>query len=41
MEKEIAKTFMVAGAVLKQDNKHLLVQEKKEEVRGKWNIPAG
>ena len=37
----LAYTFMVAGVVLFQDGKYLLVQEKKPSCYGKWNLPAG
>ena len=37
----LAYTFMVAGVVLKKDGKYLLVQEKKLQCYGKWNLPAG
>ena len=32
---------IVAGVVLKQDGKYLLVQEKQPKVYGLWNLPAG
>lgn len=32
---------IVAGCVIKQDGKYLLVQEKQEKVHGLWNVPAG
>ena len=32
---------VVAGVLIEKNNKYLLVQEKKEEVRGLWNLPAG
>ena len=32
---------VVAGCILKKDNKYLLVQEKQPKVYGLWNIPAG
>lgn len=32
---------IVIGGVIEKDGKFLLVQETKEECRGKWNIPAG
>jgi len=32
---------IVVGAVVKKDNKYLLVQEAKEKCRGQWNLPAG
>ncbi len=31
----------VAGVILKQDNKYLLVQEKQPKAFGLWNFPAG
>ena len=31
----------IAGVLVKQDGKYLLVQEKLEHVYGLWNIPAG
>ncbi len=34
-------TTVVAGVVIGQNGKYLLVQEKKEKVRGLWNFPAG
>ena len=34
-------TRIVAGCVLEKNDKYLLVQEKKEAVYGKWNLPAG
>lgn len=35
------KVEVVAGCVIRRDGKFLLVQEKKPDVYGKWNIPAG
>lgn len=32
---------IVAGCVIKQDGKYLLVQEKQPKVHGLWNLPAG
>ena len=32
---------IVAGAVIKQDGKYLLVQEKQPKAYGLWNFPAG
>jgi len=32
---------VVAGCVLQQDGKYLLVQEKQQKVYGLWNLPAG
>lgn len=42
MEK-LTQTFIVAGVVIKQDGKYLLVQENRPgtEVHGLWNFPAG
>ncbi|MDP2944674.1 MAG: NUDIX domain-containing protein [bacterium] len=42
MEK-LTQTFIVAGVVIKQDNKYLLVQENApgEKIHGLWNFPAG
>lgn len=31
----------IAGVLVKQDDKYLLVQEKKPHVYGLWNLPAG
>ncbi|MCI9434160.1 MAG: NUDIX domain-containing protein [Bacilli bacterium] len=33
--------IIVVGGVIEKDGKFLLVQEAKEEFRGKWNLPAG
>lgn len=41
MEKEVVKVNVVAGVVIKQDNKYLLVQEKQPKAYGLWNFPAG
>jgi ADP-ribose pyrophosphatase YjhB (NUDIX family) len=35
------KIYVVAGVVVKQDGKYLLVQEKKPSAYGLWNLPAG
>ena len=32
---------IVVGGIIEKDNKYLLIQEAKESVREKWNIPAG
>lgn len=32
---------VIAGGIIKKDNKYLLVQEIQEICKGKWNIPAG
>lgn len=41
MEKEFVKTPVAAGAVIKQNNKYLLVQESMPSQYGLWNWPAG
>lgn len=38
---ESLKIAVVAGVLIFQDKKFLLVQEKKPAVRGQWNLPAG
>ncbi len=43
MDKTV-QTFIVAGVVIKQDEKYLLVQENRpgdDKVHGLWNFPAG
>jgi len=42
MEK-LVQTYIVAGVVIKQNGKYLLVQENRPEtkVHGLWNFPAG
>lgn len=32
---------IIAGCVIRQDGKYLLVQEKQQKVYGLWNLPAG
>ena len=32
---------IIAGGIIKKDNKFLLVQENKEKCIGQWNVPAG
>jgi len=32
---------VVTGVIIKQNNKYLLVQEKKDSAYGLWNFPAG
>jgi 8-oxo-dGTP pyrophosphatase MutT (NUDIX family) len=41
MEREIVKTSVVAGVVIKKDGKYLLIQEKQPKAYGLWNLPAG
>ncbi len=38
---EHAKPYVIAGVVISKDGKYLLVQEKKLEAYGLWNLPAG
>lgn len=35
------KILIVGASILERNNKILLVQERKKEVAGKWNFPAG
>lgn len=32
---------VIVGGVLEKDGKYLLVQEAREDIHGKWNLPAG
>lgn len=32
---------VMVGGIIEKDGKYLLVQEAKENCRGKWNLPAG
>jgi len=41
MKKEVIKVPIVAGVVIKKDDKYLLVQEKQPTAYGLWNFPAG
>jgi len=41
MEKETVKAIVVAGVILKKDNKYLLVQERQPRAYKLWNLPAG
>lgn len=34
-------TFIAAGGIIEQEGKYLLIQEAKEDIHGKWNLPAG
>lgn len=38
---EVEMTPIVAGVVIKQEGKYLLVQEKQPKAYGQWNFPAG
>ncbi len=40
-DEKIAYTFIVAGVVIKKEDKYLLVQEKLPKAYGLWNLPAG
>jgi 8-oxo-dGTP pyrophosphatase MutT (NUDIX family) len=40
-QKSVEWVGIVAGCVIKQDGKYLLVQEKQAKVYGLWNLPAG
>ena len=35
------KVLLIVANILEKNNKILLVQEKKKQVKGKWNLPAG
>ncbi|MFH1909764.1 MAG: NUDIX domain-containing protein [bacterium] len=41
ISEKIRTAYLVSGVVVERDGKFLLVQEKKTEVYGKWNLPAG
>jgi len=41
MEKEAIQVRVVAGVVIRKDDKYLLVQEKQPKAYGLWNFPAG
>src|SRR5271156_2584482 len=41
MEKEVVMVPVVAGVILKEDGKYLLVQEKQPRAYKLWNLPAG
>ncbi|MFA5886382.1 MAG: NUDIX domain-containing protein [Patescibacteria group bacterium] len=40
-QKEAIKVGVVAGVVIRQDGKFLLLQEKQPKAYGLWNFPAG
>ncbi len=33
--------FIAAGGIIEQEGKYLLIQEAREDIHGKWNLPAG
>ena len=33
--------IIITGGLIEKDNKYLLIQEAKGDVRGKWSLPAG
>ena len=33
--------FIAAGGIIEQEGKYLLIQEAREDIYGKWNLPAG
>jgi ADP-ribose pyrophosphatase YjhB (NUDIX family) len=41
IDENLIFVYVVVGSVIEKDGKFLLVQEKKPEVRGLWNLPAG
>ena len=41
MQNETIKVEVVAGVVLKEENKYFLIQEKQPKAYGLWNFPAG
>jgi len=41
MKTEMVTVEVIAGVIIKRNNKYLLVQEKKASVYGLWNFPAG
>ena len=34
-------TIIAAGGIIEQEGKYLLIQEAREDIRDKWNLPAG
>lgn len=41
IDRNLVYVFVVAGSVIKQDGKILLVQERKPSAYGLWNLPTG
>ena len=41
LDENLLTVWVVAGVVLKKDDKYLLVQEASKEFFGLWNLPAG
>ena len=41
IDQNLIYVFLVAGTVIRQDNKYLLVQELQKKYYGMWNLPAG
>lgn len=40
-EDKLLKVFLVAGCLIEQEGKYLLIQEKSPDIYGLWNLPAG
>jgi len=41
LDDNLLSVWVVAGCLIKQDDKYLLVQEKSPDIYGLWNFPAG
>lgn len=41
MQRDVVRVEVVAAAVIKKDERYLLVQEKQKRAYGLWNFPAG
>lgn len=41
MNKTPIQVYVIAGVLIEQEGRFLLIQEKKPEVYGQWNLPAG
>ncbi len=35
------KAIIIVAALIEKDGKLLMVQEGREDIKGKWNLPAG